>query len=141
MTPVDLDDELRRALREWPEEASPGFNRRLLERLGERPRRGRLRLRPAVAASCGALLLALTLLGTLSPQRPFEADPAVPREELLSEYRALEMELEQLRRLASEPPVLYLGGDETFDLVFDLADYRQVGREETARPAVLPDRG
>lgn len=146
MSDLDLDRELRRALRDAPAEASEGFTRRVLTRLEERPRPP-VRLpatawlpRPAFAAIALVLFLVGGAAGVLVSRQNARVAQERQRAELLDEYRALELELDELRRLASEQtPVLYLGGDETFDLVYDLADY-QAGRSgEAVRPASLKD--
>ncbi len=145
MNDFDLDGELKRALRDTHEEASAGFTARVVRRLDDPPARARWNPRPALAA---ASLLAVGLLagsmidfGAAPTEAPVETVRADPREELRREYRALEEELAQIRELATEQtPVLYLGGDDSFDLVYDLAEYPG-GTANGMRPASLPDRG
>ena len=140
MNDNQFDHELSRALRTGPEEVSPEFNRRVLARLEEPSRRRPLR-RPAFAAAA-LLVLALGASIALRLERAPQIDQATQREELLEEYRALELELQQIRQLTSQrQPSLYLGGDESFDLMYDLAAYQNDRSNERARPASLPDRG
>ena len=136
---TDFDATLRRALRECDGRASPGFNQRVLARLG-RDRRPTPWV-PSLVAGATALGVALLLVVASTPaDRPGDdAAGTAQRERLLREYEALEAELEELRRLASEnSPALYLGGDETFDVMYDLSALPEAGG---ARPAALPDRG
>lgn len=142
MSRVDLDTELRRVLRSSSDEASPDFNRHVLKRLARRRPPRPLLLRPAFAVGAVALVLVTGLVVLTASRQSSGLEEAARREQLLDEYQALEVELEQLRRLASESaPVLYLGGDETFDVMYDLAAYRQGPPADTIRPASLPDRG
>lgn len=151
MSDYDLDLELRRALRSSPEEASANFTQQVLAHREDRPRNRRWAPRPALATAAvllfvigGAAGLMVTRQTVTHPMGDLESDleQASQKEQLLDEYRALERELEQLRRLASEQtPVLYLGGDEDFDLMYDLADYQAGRSQESIRPASLPDRG
>ena len=152
MTDFDLDRELSRALREPTEEASPGFTARVVRDLEGRrapapwASGGRL-LRPALA---GAVLLAAGfVVGGLMQDRTATSSQAddrtariEAREQLRREYRELQEELARIQSLASEQsPVLYLGGDESFDLVYDLAEYQTGRTHDGVRPASLPDRG
>ena len=70
-------------------------------------------------------------------------DVADERDRLIHEYMELQRELDQIRQLADESrPVLYLGGDETFDVLYDLRAYDDSGATGGVRPASLPpDRG
>lgn len=148
MSDFDLDHELRRALRATSEPASPGFTRRVLARLEDEPTRRRRLPRPAFAAAAALLFIVVGVTGLVVSLQSRPAAVATrrsessQRQELLREYRALERELDQLRQLADEQdPVLYLGGDEDFDLMYDLAGYRADRPQDGPRPASLPDRG
>lgn len=129
--PLELD--ILHALRTLPREpAAEGFTARVLQRLDE-PRRPapRFRLRPAAAgaalaalAAAVALVVGLRGTGTApAPPAPQVAvrDARAALEELRREQRRLERELTALSQLtASDGPVIYIGGDETLDLVLDL---------------------
>lgn len=118
------DDQLRRALQDLPEvNASPGFTRRVMEGLTRRQARRRRRNQLTLSAAT-AIVLAL-IVGILVVDRSAGPSPAQLADEarlLRQEHARLRSELEALS--ASErdaAPVLYLGGDDTFDLVLDLA--------------------
>ena len=144
MNDLDFDRELSHALRDSTDAASPGFTGRVLTGLGRRPQRRDLIARQLLAAA--TLLLVLTALPAvrraIGPGGNRQEARIEQREELLREYRALQEELDQIRRIAREQqPGLYLGGDEDFDLIYDLATYPIEGGGGTTRPAALPDRG
>jgi hypothetical protein len=116
------DHSLGRLLRELPREsARPGFTQRVLARLDEpakavaRPVGWRLRL--AVAAIA---LLVVTAAGVVRHEQSREAARAAEARRLLQEIRAEHDRIEQELHTLSEPPVIYLGGDERLDLVVDL---------------------
>ncbi len=140
---------LVRALRDLPrEQAAPGFTRRVLDGLGglrtTLPFGGAVphRLRVAAASAVTALVLAgaVALALTLSPGRERGSDPerAARLRTLAAERARLADELAEIRRLSREPlPVVYLGGDESVDLVVDpqtLSDLARRGRYENHRP-------
>lgn len=147
-------DRLERALRELPRmEAPPGFTETVVARLdcgvGRQAARDRRR-QPALAWTLASVavvlgLAAVILVPRLDPlpgDRTAGADAAGPAiaeraGRLREEHRRLREELEALRALVDEnPPLLYLGGDERVDLVFDFlpaADARGSGQ---ARPAL-----
>lgn len=115
------DHSLGRLLRELPREtARPGFTQRVLARLDEpakiaaSPRVWRLRL--AVAATA---LLAVASAGLVRYEQSRKAERAAEARQALQEIRAEHDRLEQELRALSEPPVIYLGGDERLDLVVD----------------------
>ncbi len=137
------DQELRDALRSLPRPgASPGFTRRVLSRCKRRrlPPSFLRTLRPApVVAATLALALALAAPFVLpvadGPEsapavsdpraaegRPIESGSAEPsRERLRAERARLAAELEELKRLAASPdPMLYVGGDDRYELVLDV---------------------
>ncbi len=133
--------ELRTRLREDPERASPGFTQSVLESIEQRPRRAWFVMRPRLAIATAVLLLALgTILGVrLGEQTP---RTAANREQLVREYMEMQWELEQIRRLADDSsPVLYLGGNESVEVLFDLRDYDTYIDSNNIRPASLSTDG
>lgn len=99
---------------------SPGsaFAEQLWSRFRARRRRRRL----ALAAAAGTLL---ALGWTVDLRGPADSvRPEIPQRQLAaleSEQRMLQQQLAELRTLAAETrPVIYLGGDESLDLVLSL---------------------
>lgn len=139
----EFERELRQALRSDPQAASRGFTDSVLERArNARRRRVALPARPALAAAALALVLVagLTVWRNVDTGAPRPTEERT-RQELLEEYRQIEAELGEIRRLARETdPVLYLGGDERFDLIYDLEGH-EPRTERKIRPASRPDRG
>ena len=131
-------DELRNRLREDTETASPGFTRSVLARIEERPERAWFVLRPRLAMAAAVVLIALgAALGTQFGEQVPTA--SARRAQLLREYQEIQSELEQIQRLADDSgPVLYLGGDETVDVLFDLSSYVD---SKNIRPASLSTDG
>lgn len=136
------DDELGSLLKKLPRrEASTEFTDRLMERLDEPPPR---RYRPArmpqawvLAGACFVVFLAWFLGITFEQrhQRHQRRQAAERVETMRDEYRALEVELEELRSLASEArPVLDLGGTEQVDFVFDLRRLAEERGKARAQP-------
>ena len=141
------DDELGRLLKKLPRrEASPEFTDRLMERLDEPPPR---RYRPVssgaarapqawvLAGACVVVFFAWFLGVTFEErnQRHQRRQTAERVEMMRDEYRALLVELEELRSLASEArPVLDLGGTEQVDFVFDLRRLAEEGGAARAQP-------
>jgi hypothetical protein len=133
-----FEQELRSRLREDPEKASPGFTRSVLARVDERPQSSWLTISPQLAAAAAVVLL---LVGGLIGARfgPQPEETASDREQLLREYIAMQSELQQIRRLADDTgPVLYLGGDESVEVLYDLRDYVD---SNNIRPASLSTDG
>lgn len=147
------DQELRDALRSLPRHgASPGFTRRVLSRCerGWLPSSLLRTLRPApVAAAALALALAIAAPFVLpvadgpevadsraAGKRPAGASITEPRRERLRAERArLAAELEELKRLATSPePVLYVGGDERYELVLDVGRLAAARADRSGRP-------
>jgi len=130
-------------LRELPEEhARPGFTARVLEKLDAEPRNASrwttFRLAPAMAATAVAALLAIAIsAGALIEWRggaQKQRDTAQAQQtlkELRAEHGRLEAELQQM----SEPPVVYLGGDEKVDYVLDLGKVGNAEVVSSAAPA------
>lgn len=118
-----------------PEHARPGFTARVLAELDAEPRRGprwSFRLAPALAVA--ALLAIAISAGTLiewrgGDQKHREAVQAL--KELREEHGRLEAELHEM----SEPPVVYLGGDEKVDYVLDLGKVGNAEVVSSATPA------
>lgn len=135
------DERLTQALRELPpERASPGFTSRVLARLDEpeaHPREMRLS-RLSLAAVAAAALLVAVALGARHDRLPGSGGDAAEARALLEEIRAeherLERELSELEAASSGAPVLYLGGDESVDLVLDVGRVpeRPAGRVQPA---------
>lgn len=119
-----MEDHVGRMLRELPREtARPGFTQRVLARLDQpaqsaaSPRVWRLRLAAAMA------LLAVVSAGVVRYEQVREtarkAERTAEARQALQEIRAEHDRLERELRALSEPPVIYLGGDERLDLVVD----------------------
>ena len=146
---------LVRALRDLPRErAAPGFTRRVLDGLGGHGQRTagalraalpfggavphRLRLAAASAVTAlvlaGAVALALTL-STPGRERASDPERAARLRTLAAERDRLADELAEIRRLSREPlPVVYLGGDESVDLVVDPQILSELARNQNHRP-------
>ena len=140
-----LDRELSEALQQQTDTASPGFTAGVLARIEQRPRRSIWLRHPALAAATAMVLLALgvTLGLNFGGRTTTTPEVADERERLLLEYSELQRELDLIRQLADESrPVLYLGGDETLDVMYDLRGYEDLMPTGGVRPASLPpDRG
>lgn len=143
---------LLRALRDLPRErAAPGLTRRVLAGIDRRPagalrtaldpggaRPHRLRLAAASAVTALVLAGAVAMLSTPGRERASEPERAARLRTLAAERDRLADELAEIRRLSREPlPVVYLGGDESVDLVVDpqvLSELARRGRNENPRP-------
>jgi hypothetical protein len=128
-------------LHELPaEHARPGFTARVLEQLDGEPRRAprwSFRLAPALPAVAVAALLAVAITaGALiewrAGARHREAVHAL--QELRAEHGRLEQELRAMSA-TTEPPVVYLGGDEKVDYVLDLGKMRNAEVVTSVTPA------
>ena len=127
------DHRLGDLLRELPREsARPGFTTRVLQRL-DAPERRRSMPRLALAGAMAATL-AVTA-GVLVDARR-DALEAVRVQRTLAEIRAEHGRLEREVRELSQPPVVYLGGNENVDLVLDLG---KAGETEGAKLATYHD--
>jgi type II secretory pathway component PulM len=127
------DHRLGDLLRELPrEQARPGFTARVLERLDstERTPRPRRTFRPLFAGATAAVLLAVAT-GVVMDRRT-ESIQAAEAQRMLQEIRAEHGRLEQEIQELSQPPVVYIGGNEDVDLVLDLG---KASRSEGATPA------
>ena len=131
------DHRLGDLLRELPrEQARPGFTARVLERLDllgqapERISRPRRTFRFALAGATAAAILAVVSTGVvMDRQAQVRKDEA---RRILQEIRAEHGRLEQEIHELSQPPVVYIGGNEDVDLVLDLG---KVSGSEGATPA------
>ena len=149
----DLDLTIDEALEQLPKEtASPGFTRRVLARL-EDPSRA-LATRTAgggfdpVRLAIGTALLLLLVAGLVlrstgsgeqgsGEQRPGSPAPVTRAAEIRGEYRALQAEIESLRRsLEADSPTLYLASDGGVDLVVDVAELAALTRFEGRRSGI-----
>jgi hypothetical protein len=121
----NADGKLQRALQDLHGvHASPGFTDRVLEGLARRKAKRRLRNQLTLSAATAAVLA--LMVGALFVN---QSGGGLTSEEIAREARLLQQEhaqirsdLEALSASAREAaPVLYLGGDDDFDLVLDLA--------------------
>ncbi len=129
------DHRLGDLLRELPrEQARPGFTARVLERLDapERIVRPSRNFRPLLAGATAAFLLAVTVSTGIVMDRRAESVRAAEARRMLQEIRAEHGRLEQEIQELSQPPVVYIGGNEEVDLVLDLG---KVSGSEGATPA------
>jgi len=128
------DHRLGDLLRDLPrEQARPGFTARVLESLDspKQARRPRRTFRLALAGAAAAAVLTAVSFGVLMERRAESIEAAQARQalqEIRAEHGRLEQELEEL----SQPPVVYIGGNEDVDLVLDLGKVRG---SEGATPA------
>ncbi len=138
------DDDVGNLLKKLPRrEASPEFTDRLMERLDEPPSRPTHVPRAWVFAGACVVLLGAWLGSVTFEERDqrretaerIDRDTAERIEMMRDEYRALQVELEELRFLASEArPVLDLGGTEQVDFVFDLRRLAEERGKARAQP-------
>ena len=130
------DDDLGTLLKKLPRhEASSEFTGRVMGRLDEPPpRTTRVSRAWVFAGACGVLLG--VWLGRVAFEERNEHREAAERVEMMrDEYRALQVELEELRSLATEArPVLDLGGTEQVDFVFGLRRLAEERGRTRAQP-------
>jgi predicted MPP superfamily phosphohydrolase len=111
------DDRLHEVLAAVPRDAaSEGFTPATMRRLRElQARRRRLPLVAAasitIALAAGAL--AVRQIGEVREERRLDA--------LRAERQAIAAELEELKRMTAEPPVVYVGGNDDIDVVMDVS--------------------
>ena len=128
------DHRLGDLLRGLPrEQARPDFTARVLARLDEAPARAsgpRVRLVLAAAAITVAAVSAGVLVDrqTAAPNTISATRAQQTLRDLRAEHERLQRELREI----SEPPVIYVGGNEDVDLVLDLGAVREA---EGATPA------
>jgi hypothetical protein len=130
------EDPIQRALAELPRlQAGPGFTDEVLARAAA-PAPGRGRLAPVGIVACFLLAGGLAAAFPAWHQARLRGEQRARVEALQREHRELERELRALRRLAAEhSPVVYLGGDESVDLVLDLDSLAGAVPASGARPA------
>jgi len=139
-TPLPLTEDLSRLPRI---RASEGFTARVLTAVESRDRGGSASHARLVWVGATALMLVLLAGSGFMYQRQRAADLAYQHqlEELRSRYEQLLDEVVAIRQEAATPDTrLYLGGDESLDLMLDLnqlSTYSQNGRQEVGevRPA------
>ncbi len=144
MNRPESDDPLERALAGLPRAvASKDFTGRVLRALDRRRASAssrRLTLRWAVAGVAAILLVAALGLA-IHRQRAAERAYRQELETLRSEYRSLVEEVATVRREATVPTRLHLGGDERVDLVLDLMGQPSIDEAlGEVRPATLDAR-
>lgn len=142
------DDRLKSLLKSLPrQEASPGFTRRVLERLDGGGARGAagvagwssLRWAMAGAFAVVAAFVAGWAIFVAQPTVAPNGNAETRRADLRAEHEELMRELESLRREASTTsPMVYLGGTDQLDVVIDLGRKSRSSRQGVnngARPA------
>ncbi len=140
-----ITDLISDPLRELPREhARPGFTARVLAGLDAEPRQvahWTFRLAPAKPAILAAALLAIAVTagaliewrgGVRAHRETVQARQTL--EELRAEHGRLQQELRAISE-TTEPPVVYLGGDEKVDYVLDLGKVRDAQVVTAAAPA------
>jgi len=132
------DQRLGDLLRELPaEHARPGFTACVLERL-DAPLRSaappRRSFRLALATAAAVLVAIAVSAGALMDWRARHRE-AVQARQTLQELRAEHGRLEAELHAMSEPPVVYLGGDEKVDYVLDLGKVRNAEVVTSVAPA------
>lgn len=118
------DHSLGRLLGELPRErAREGFTARVMARLDAPPPRIPKPWRqPRLVFAAAALAAVVASAGILQVHAGRqEALRAAEARKVLREIRSEHDSLKQELRSLSQPPVVYLGGDETVDLVVDLS--------------------
>jgi hypothetical protein len=120
--------------RELPQEhARPGFTARVLEQLDAKPHRiahWSFRFAPAAITVLAIAISAGALIEWRGGARKHQ-EAVQALKELREEHGRLEAELHEM----SEPPVVYLGGDEKVDYVLDLGKVRNAEVVTSATPA------
>ena len=128
------DHRLGDLLRELPREhARPDFAARVLERLEPPAPASRSRAWLVLAAAAAAVVAAVTtgvLIERQSASR--EAIEAARAQQILQDLRAEHGRLQRELRELSQPPVVYVGGNDDVDLVLDVGKVREA---EGATPA------
>lgn len=118
-------------LRELPREhARPGFTARVVNRLDAPERRRWIPVPRLTLATALTIVLAVTAGFLVKERRDALANARA--EQALAEIRAEHARLEREVQDLSQPPVIYLGGNENVDLVLDLGKVRG---SEGATPA------
>jgi hypothetical protein len=130
------DDDLSNLLKKLPQhQASPEFTDRVIARLDAPARTAGSVNRRWVFAAAVAAIVGLWLGASALDQRAERREAAERLEAMRAEYRALELELEELRALATDAqPVLELGSTEQVDFVFDLRELASERERARATP-------
>lgn len=129
------DHRLGDLLRELPREhARPGFTARVLQGVSA-PESRRAVSRPGLAWAAAAAVALTVSTGVLIDARR-DALEARSAQRALSEIRAEHERLAREFDRLSQPPVVYIGGNEDVDLVLDLG---KVGESEGATLASYHD--
>ena len=120
------DRDLSKRIRDLPREtARPGFTQRVMERLDEEAPRAAegWGWKPTLAIAAAALGFALIPFAAWQMDRgAASAGDAAELEALRAEYTQLQDALQELTRVrGAGGEVVYLGGDDTLDVVFDPA--------------------
>ena len=127
------DHRLGDLLRELPrEQARPGFTARVLHRLDAPRRRHLISWRVPRLALATALTLVVAITAGILVDARRDALANARAERTLAEIRAEHARLRREVQDLSQPPVVYLGGNEDVDLVLDLG---RVRGSEGATPA------
>jgi len=127
------DHRLGDLLRELPREQAPsGFTARVVNRLDAPERRQLISWRAPRLALATAMTIVLAVTAGLLIDARRDAAESARAEQALAEIRAEHARLEREVRELSQPPVIYLGGNEDVDLVLDLGKVRV---SEGATPA------
>ena len=128
------DHRLGDLLRELPrEQARPDFTARVLERLEAPARAPRPRAWLVLAAAAAATVAAVTTGVLIERQSAAqEAIEAARAQQILQDLRAEHGRLRREVQELSQPPVVYIGGNEDVDLVLDPGKVREA---EGATPA------
>ena len=128
------DHRLGDLLRELPREhARPDFTARVLERL-ELPARAPHPRAWLVLAAAAAVAVVAVSTGLLVGRQTGSREPieAAQAQQILQDLRAEHGRLQRELRELSQPPVVYVGGNDDVDLVLDVGKVREA---EGATPA------
>ncbi|MDH3283207.1 MAG: hypothetical protein OEQ13_00560 [Acidobacteriota bacterium] len=150
----DTRDWLDRAVRELPrEKASPDFTRKVMERVRHEDARRPVVTRRVLLAAAAAIVIALTVPTALKlfagrGGAVASGDPGAERrasiEELLREQQRLASDLASVRdSMEKDSSTIYLGGDDSVDLVLDLGQVARRRYGDTlsgsrGTPGVMP---
>jgi len=128
------DHRLGELLRELPREhARANFTARVLERLEGPARAPRPRPWLVLAAAAAAMAVAVTTGALIERQSASrETIEAAQAQQILQDLRAEHGRLQRELRELSQPPMVYIGGNEDVDLVLDVGKVREA---EGATPA------
>lgn len=125
------DEDLRRLLDELPRHrASSTFTERVLDEIDQEPDATRAPWRKWMWLPAAAALIAAVWSSHVVSRQREERRVATERlEQMQTEYRELQRELDQLRSLTSAvEPVIELGGTDDVDFVFDARRFHDPSR-------------